>query len=217
MHELLSGLVRYDGISNNPVQHAFAKQRVEREERARDARLHVADGGDPETWGLDPVTVDEVWTVALDSFYHFRPSRERTLRHIATLRSSLVAFDLMMSERAGWGERLLLWGIAKGMQVPYANFLTETGYVDMLVGVGYAKGDIEIVDISEDVFEGLSRFLKERGRQVPTFGISWWGRWKVAGWVFGLFAKWQLVRGCVVVARMPRVDTESQDTMKAWI
>jgi hypothetical protein len=61
------------------------------------------------------------------------------------------------------------------MQVPFANFLTEAKYVDMLVEAGYPEGAIEVVDISGDEFGGLAKFLNEMGKQVGTFGIGGWG------------------------------------------
>jgi hypothetical protein len=72
-------MAQYDGISNNPAQHALAEQLVKSVEKALNARLHIAYGGDPGMWGLDPVATDaadEVWTISPDSLSYPGPRRD---------------------------------------------------------------------------------------------------------------------------------------------
>ncbi|RPA92286.1 hypothetical protein L873DRAFT_1710630 [Choiromyces venosus 120613-1] len=194
--------VRYTGITNNPMQLVFLEDRMSKVgagDKAR-AQLCLGDGADPDTWNVEVVDGLETWILALDCLYHFRPDREKTLRHAVKL-GSLVAFDLLLDEKAKWWEKGVLWVVAIGMGVPYGNFLTPKQYTDMLVAAGYMPGEIEIEDISSDVFGGLTAYIRRRSQEAEHWGVGGWRKWKVAGWVFGLWDRWGMVRGCVVVAR----------------
>lgn len=194
--------VRYSGITNNPIQLAFLEDRLGKIAPIdkRRAQLCLGDGADPDTWKVEAGAGLETWTLALDCLYHFRPNREKALRRAAEL-GSLVAFDLLLSEQAKWWEKGVLWAITVGMGVPYRNFMTPKQYTDMLVVAGYASNEIEIEDISSDVFGGLAAYIQRRRQEAERWGIGGWRKWKVAGWVFGLWDKRGTVRGCVVIAR----------------
>ncbi|KAG0138300.1 hypothetical protein HOY82DRAFT_546073 [Tuber indicum] len=193
---------RYIGITNNPLQLAFLEERM-REIGTGDkgrAQLRLGDGADPDTWRVEDEDGLETWTLALDCLYHFRPNREKALRHAAKL-GSFAAFDLLLSERAKWWERAVLWAIAVGTGAPYDNFMTAKQYTDMLVAAGYVPSEIEMEDISSDVFGGLAAYIRRRSQEAERWGVGGWKKWKVAGWIFGLWDKWGMVRGCVIIVR----------------
>ncbi|PWW76357.1 hypothetical protein C7212DRAFT_294177 [Tuber magnatum] len=194
--------VRYIGITNNAMQLAFLEERMRRiapGDRGR-AQLCLGDGADPDTWKVEHGHGLETWTLALDCLYHFQPNREKALRHAAKL-GSFVAFDLILSEQARWWEKGVLWAIAMGMGVPYGNFMTPKQYTRMLVAAGYVPSEIGIQDISSDVFGGLTAHLRRRSQEAERWGVGGWKKWRVVGWVFGLWNKWGTVRGCVIIAK----------------
>lgn len=194
--------VRYSGITNNPMQLAFSKYRMRKTaliDKGR-AQLCLGDGADPDTWKIEAGSGLETWTLALDCLYHFRPNREKALCHAAKL-GSLVAFDLLLSEQAKWWEKVVVWAITTGMGVPYGNFMTPKEYTDMLVAAGYTPSEIEIEDISSDVFGGLAAYIRRRSQEARHWGVGGWRQWKVAGSVFGLWDKRGMVRGCIIIAR----------------
>jgi hypothetical protein len=53
------------------------------------------------------------------------------------------------------GGRSVAMGDCKGHAVPFVNPPAEAEPVDTLIEAGYTEGAIEVVDISEDVFEDL--------------------------------------------------------------
>ncbi|EAW10114.1 uncharacterized protein ACLA_045790 [Aspergillus clavatus NRRL 1] len=145
---------------------------------------------------------NETWLLALDTLYHFRPSRRALLQHAAReLRASLMAFDLLLSETASWWQRLVLRAICWVTGTPYANFVTRAEYEALLVGGGgYALADVEVRDVSGEVFAGLAGFLARRERELRPFGIGV-GKFRGARVVFDWWARSGVVRGVVVVAR----------------
>ena len=146
---------------------------------------------------------DEHWTLALDSLYHFRPSRVPILRYTHDkLHSNLLAFDLFRpsTPKISPIRYLFLRAFCVIASIPYHNLLTKEQYIEMLVeNVGYHKEDILIQDISEFVFPGLSRFISQRTMEMERLGIKWkyWSGFKAVAWAvqIGLF------HGGVVVAR----------------
>ena len=151
---------------------------------------------------------DEHWTLALDSLYHFRPSRVPVLHYTHDiLQSNLLAFDLLRPSPAGVSplRYLFLRAFCVIASVPYKNLLTKEEYIEMLVEkVGYHREDILIQDISEFVFPGLFKYISQRTKEMEKIGIRWkhWSGFKAVGWAVqaGLF------RGGVVVARWRAVE-----------
>ena len=114
----------------------------------------------------------ETWVLALDTLYHFSPSRQPILNHAyRELQASLMAFDLVLAEDASWLDRVLLMVVSILTGTPSANFVTAVQYRKMLVLAGYTEDGIEIRDVSEHVFAPLARFLRDRERQLA----SWLG------------------------------------------
>jgi len=110
-----------------------------------------------------------------------------------------MAFDLLLGENVAWWEKLLLRIVCLGTNAPFGNFVTETEYVDMLVAAGYSRESIEMRDVSRFTFGGLAGFMGERAKVGRDYGLAV-GKYKVASWVFGWWAR-GAVRGVIVVAR----------------
>lgn len=210
----------YIGITLEPAQARFAQQRVreaqndlEKSTTIPKAEVFCADAANPSSWsgGLqasltnlgtsakDPNT--STWLLALDTMYHFRPSRLPILHYAQnTLHASLMTFDLIIADGVSWRERLLLRLVCWLTGSPYSNFISRGEYVDLLVAAGYDRSQIEMRDISRHVFGGLADFMARRVDEARPFGIKL-GRYRAARVVFGWWARSGIVRGVVVVAR----------------
>ncbi|PLB54370.1 hypothetical protein P170DRAFT_431999 [Aspergillus steynii IBT 23096] len=179
--------------------------------------IFCADGADPASWNKelqravvsspvrdsDAPTRTTTWLLALDTLYHFRPSRAPLLRYANTeLHASFMAFDLLLSDTATLWQRLLLRGVCMMTGAPFANFLTRTKYEALLVRAGYAIDDIAVTDISEDVFGGLAGFIRQKDARLRRMGMSVGGKFRGAATVFDWWARSGVVRGVVVVARL---------------
>jgi hypothetical protein len=141
------------------------------------------------------------WLLALDTMYHFHPSRLPLLTYACnSLGASFMAFDMILSNSINWYEKILLRLVCWGTNSPFGNFVSEKEYVDLLVTAGYDPAFIEVRDISQYVFKGLADFIKRRAEEARPFGIKM-GKYRAARFVFEWWAKGSIVRGVVVVAR----------------
>lgn len=218
-------LGRYVGITNLASQTELAAQRLAVDaEIAPEVKdrvdLFTADAGDPASWGPElqnaisstsstnsgPAADDggsgsrETWLLALDTLYHFRPSRVPIFSHARSIDASLMAFDLLLAESVSLWPRLLLWAVCWLAGIPVGNLSTRDEYVAMLVRAGYRIEGIEVRDVSACVFRGLAGFLERRDVLLGKFGLGL-GRFRGARWVFEWWARSGVVRGVVVVAR----------------
>jgi hypothetical protein len=202
----LPTLSSYIGITLEPAQADLAKRRINQTNTSIPASIFCADASIPSNWpaelsslistpSKDP-KAESTWLLALDTLYHFRPSRIPLLTHVVSLEASFMAFDLLIGDSVSWWERLLLRIVCWGTNAPFGNFVTKTEYVDMLVGVGYKREGIEVKDVSKFVFGGLAGFLKV-GRD---YGVGM-GKFGMARKVFEWWATRGVVRGVIVVAR----------------
>jgi hypothetical protein len=183
-------------------------------------KLFCADAAKPSTWTKDiheavagkstkedgtyvaPTTPNQAtWVLALDTLYHFIPSREPILRHaFGELNASIMAFDLLLSDTPSIWDLILLRLVCFFAATPFSNFLTLTEYRTQLLAAGYHRNKIEIRDISGHVFAGMASFIERRDGERKTIGMTI-GRYRVAGKVFKWWARSGIVRGCIVVAR----------------
>ncbi|RMZ81205.1 hypothetical protein DV737_g2701, partial [Chaetothyriales sp. CBS 132003] len=109
----------------------------------------------------------QTWVLALDTLYHFSPSRLPILNHAySELEASLMAFDLMLADHVSSFDRALLAAVSVFAGIPFANFLTAAQYRKMLVSAGYAEKDIAFRDISGDVFAPLVRFMDQKDQEL---------------------------------------------------
>lgn len=190
------------------------------------AQIFCADAANPSSWpselhtSLGPFQTEtetqtqtqdgkegetENWLLALDTLYHFHPSRTPLFKYTySTLHASIMTFDLLLpsSPRLSLWTRLLLRLLCLFSGTPYSNFHTEEEYTALLVAAGYDIGKIVFRDISEDVFAGIAGFCQRRGEVVSAYGMGKMGKFKGAGRMFGWWARTGVVRGVVVVARV---------------
>lgn len=202
----LPTLTSYLGITLEPAQAGLAKSRINQSNPSIPAKIFCGNASIPSNWPAELSSLvntsndpkdESTWLLALDTLYHFRPSRVPLLTHAVTLQASFMAFDLLIGESVTWWERLLLRIVCLGTNAPFGNFITEKEYVDMLVAAGYERDKIEVRDVSKFVFAGLAGFLgvrKEYGMPMGKFGM--------ARRVFDWWAVRGVVRGAVVVARV---------------
>ncbi|KAJ5907898.1 hypothetical protein N7495_000580 [Penicillium taxi] len=210
----------YIGITLEPAQASLAQQRVESSQVALKStskgpvpRIFCANASDPKSWSenlqdsisvlakssQDPDTSN--WLLALDTLYHFRPSRLPILHYTCnTLHASFMAFDLILQDDVHWFQRLLLRLFCWVSSAPFGNMIPKDQYMQLLMDAGYDSSRIEITDISSHVFAGLSNFLDRRVKEAEPFGFKM-GKYRAARKVFGWWAKSGIVRGVVVVAR----------------
>ncbi|KAE8350116.1 hypothetical protein BDV28DRAFT_163192 [Aspergillus coremiiformis] len=191
-----------------------------------DVKIFAADAADPPSWGnelrqaaldnsgLDDTRIQEPgadkgsertqrWLLALDTMYHFKPSRDSLLKYARRdMQASIMTFDLLLSETASFWEKLLLRSMCLISGMPYSNFLPREEYLDMLVRAGYERNMIEMRDISAYVFAGIASHIREQDEKLRRYGMTV-GKFKGAAKAFNWWARTGVVRGFVVVARIP--------------
>lgn len=111
-----------------------------------------------------------------------------------------MAFDLLLSEHATLWEKFVLRLMCLVAGMPYGNFVTKTGYKQILKHAGYESTLIEMRDISEHVFPGIARFLRKQDAELSKYGMTI-GRYKGAANAFDWWGQTGVVRGVIVVAR----------------
>lgn len=207
----------YVGINVNQHQAEFARQRIKDTGRSDSIHIFCADAADPTSWSRelkDAVTATSqqgfgdkqsrtahTWLLALDTLYHFKPSRDPLLSYAGRkLRASFMAFDLILADSVHPVDNILLRAVCFMSSIPFSNFKTLSDYRDMLVRAGYASDNIEIHDISEYVFSGIGGYMERREAELRQFKLSL-GKLRVAGKLFSWWGRSNIVRGVVVVAR----------------
>jgi hypothetical protein len=214
---------QYIGITKDVVQARYASERIEelkkREKRgsrleeetkkAPNISLFCADASNPAAWSrqiqesLMGASVDDTdcWVLALDTAYHFSPSRWPLVKHAHTnLRASFMAFDLCLSPTITLTQRLVLRVLTMFMHAPWTNFGTPEDYRRKLVEIGYSEDTINIVDVSERVFGSLADYLDEQDARLKKVGFGI-GKFSVAKALFGWWGRSGVVKGVIVVAK----------------
>jgi hypothetical protein len=175
-------------------------------------KIYRADAGNPDAWSEELKTrvkseikqVDEPWVLALDTLYHFSPSRWPVVNYTShLLQASFMAFDLCLADSVSYPNLLALRILTRFMGAPWANFVTKEQYREKLVEAGYR--DIVIRDVSKQVFGPLASFLEGQGRRLEGIGLRL-GPFHVAKWLFGWWGRTGIVRGVIVVAKHPSVS-----------
>lgn len=215
--------LQYLGITLNRAQFTCARQRVlpkpssslSNHNKARDISLALGDAADPDSWppsclekaaalstaDAQPQTITATILLALDTLYHFSPSRLPLLTYAAkTLKADLAAFDILLSPTATPSQTLKLRLVGRLSGCPWSAFKTEQEYRDMLVAAGYSEESMVITDITEHVFGPLSGFMEKQEARLEGIGLKM-GSLRVAGWLFGWWARSKVVRGVVVTAK----------------
>lgn len=190
----------YSGITLSSVQFDTAQRRL-----PHGSDIFCGDAARPEMWPdklVQKTGESTDWVLALDCMYHFRPSREGTVRVAGQkLQAGLAAFDLFRAQDVSRWQMALLRVVCWMADLPWANMCTAEEYRDMLVKVG-GYADVEIEDISANVYAGLAGFIKKRDRDLKDIGVSGGvGRYTGAAKLFGWLGTTGLIRACLVVAR----------------
>lgn len=210
----------YVGVTIAQSQADFARERLLKNSSSSSspsttttpkAQIFAANAADPTSWNpeLTKATTSstttknptQTWLLALDTLYHFTPSRKPLLKHAyQDLQASFMAFDLLLSDTPSFWDKLPMRAICLVAGMPFSNLLTRKGYEDMLVGVGYERGMIEMRDVSGDVFGGIAGYIREKDVELGRFGMGV-GKFKGPAKVFDWWARSGVIRGFVVVAR----------------
>jgi hypothetical protein len=212
----------YVGLTIVPSQFRFASERLHSSSSTNGGRvkLFCADAAKPSTWTKDiheaatDTSIKEdgtdgalttpnqaTWVLALDTLYHFIPSREPIFRHaFGELNASIMAFDLLLSDTPSIWDLILLRLVCFFAATPFSNFLAIAEYRNQLLAAGYDRDKIEIRDISDHVFAGMASFIERRDGELKNTGMTI-GRYRAAGKVSKWWARSGIVRGCIVVAR----------------
>lgn len=222
----------YIGITKDPLQAKYASERINElvEIRMKDQDSHVgknyegvdvalfcADAAKPTSWNdqlqaaiqrIDE-TSRERWVLALDTAYHFSPSRWPIIHYSRYhIHASFMAFDLCISETATLPQKMMLRLLAAMMGAPWANFITPQEYRKRLREAGYRMDMITIKDISEHVFSPLAQYLDTQDKKLQSLGLGI-GGFNIAKSMFRWWGRTGLVRGVIVVARQaPAADDE---------
>ena len=157
--------------------------------------------------GVDEVSPDprpvEKWILVLDCLYHFAPSRQAIFQYgNRKLGASVMAFDLMLASDISSFDWCRLWLLSLFISAPISNFVTAEQYKEQLIEAGYSEGNISMEDITPDCFAPLVRFLGERDKDLQRIGVHSFGKFRMAKRMFSWFAKGNVVRAFVIVAKI---------------
>ncbi|TQN65111.1 hypothetical protein CSHISOI_10312, partial [Colletotrichum shisoi] len=209
---------RYVGLTRNPSQFQMALKRPFHEfqtpgDADESIRVFRADAARPDAWDADVKSAvaslttrrrpqDQArWVLALDSIYHFFPSRRPILKYAAReLDASFMAFDLLLSDTASFRQKLVIKVISLAMGSPVGAFVTEAEYKAQLSEAGYDERRVRFRDITDHVFSGLVAHIQRQAAALRPLGVSV-ARFKVAAKLFGWFARSKTLRATIVVAR----------------
>ena len=206
----------YTGITNDRTQFEYAQRTLSSlriVDGEDDVRIFCADAACPAGWSRALREATEAlagssgeeqatWLLALDTLYHFSPSRQLLFDHAYRgLRASVMAFDLLLADETSVLQRVLLSVLALLVGCPVGNFCTVARYRAQLVAAGYEERRIEIRDVSGHVFAGLAGFIERRDKEMEMFVGRGVGPYRVFGRVLRWWASSGVVRGCIVVAR----------------
>ncbi|WEW58035.1 hypothetical protein PRK78_003502 [Emydomyces testavorans] len=149
----------------------------------------------------------ERYVLALDSAYHFQPSRRPIFKYThSVLHAHFLAFDIFLapassSRLRSFVNNFALRVLTPSLSAPFSNFVPPSAYKTQLRDAGYAEEDIAIEDITDDVFPGLARFLERRDQQLAALGLSGFLKWRISGWLFRWLSAGDILRAGIVVAK----------------
>lgn len=208
---------RYVGLTLNESQLPTASRTLNRELAASAGdmapprasfRLFRANAARPDSWspairdavqGLADAEFPERWLLALDCLYHFFPLRRPIFRYVAQeLAAGVMAFDLVLNDKASWRDTLLVRLVGLVMSCPLYTFLTEDQYKAQLVEYGYDRPDCHARRLGPCVCRHRELPAAAGGGAEPVRHI---GGFKLAGRLFDWFDRSSVVRAVIVVSR----------------
>ncbi|KAI1913327.1 hypothetical protein LOZ61_002863 [Ophidiomyces ophidiicola] len=224
----------YIGITLDRTQYEFAKSRLKTSEyieptqtklqSPKAPQLFCGDAGRPSSWpqelqqavslafatersqgSLSPIDTER-YVLALDSAYHFQPSRREILNYShCVLQAHFIAFDIFLAPPScslrSVFNGVLLRLLTPALSAPFSNFMTMSAYKRELQEAGYAVENITIEDITEDVFPGLAGFLERRDQELAEFGLAGFSKWRMSGWIFKWLSFGDALKAGIVIAK----------------
>ena len=196
--------------------------------KTKSIKLFCADASKPERWSAEikqaikpdllrlmrgeEQSMEEVlakvrkqvtWILALDTLYHFSPSRQPIFNHsFQNLHASIMAFDLILGHQATVFEQLCMCVLALLMGCPVRNFMTMDEYKTQLLQAGYEEEKIKITDMSEHVFAGLAEYIEKRDADMKSYFGRGIGAYKVFGRILRWWIESGVIKGCIVIAKI---------------
>ncbi|KAJ3042105.1 hypothetical protein HDV00_008187 [Rhizophlyctis rosea] len=164
------------GVTNEPIQATVANARIQRAGLSNAANLFIGDAVNLASW--KPINNEHVIpqngtfdvVLSLDSCYHYRP-RTKFLSIASTLlkpQGRLSITDIILGPGATSSPTLLTQILFKAgllaVGVPLENMVEEQTYRNHIEDAGFK--DVEIQDITDDVFPGLVAFIERHRRAV---------------------------------------------------
>lgn len=200
---------RIRGVNLSHSQTAYARNRLTEAGHPDEAAAIVqGDIGDPEIWRVALDGKEPSHIVALDCTYHF-PDRvaffHLAQQHLAPA-GRLALTDFMLADdhdSSALVHRLLRW-MLKCSHIAEANIVHRDRYRRQLRESGF--DDIQMIDVSDHVMPGFTRFIRKLRRDNSSAGPSrkpgWFGLLKYR--VTGRFLEWayrrSVLRYCVISA-----------------
>ena len=113
--------------------------------------------------------------IALDCAYHFHTRfgfLQQSFHRLSP--GGRIALADICFDASKLNTRRTRWATLLTGMMPEQNMVTKEGYVKNMQMLGYE--DVQLEDISEDVFPGFTKFLKGRGGGWWVFGrwMEWW-------------------------------------------
>lgn len=203
-----SRLDRLTGITSNKDQHDEAARRAQDTCKRRapeiklqlyhgDAIFRQSNGSQTDKHPLDSASPLPPFTAitAIDCAYHFRSRKEFLQQSFARLTPGgvIALADMSLVPPPSRPRRLLARALCMILGVPWENMVSSSIYVQQLADIGFV--DVEVEDVTTEVFPGLTAFLKSENPNNPQLGTAWW----VMGEVF--HAWWTICGGTYIIAK----------------
>ncbi|KAF8640351.1 hypothetical protein AX17_000022 [Amanita inopinata Kibby_2008] len=178
------------GITSLAVHHQRSRDRIARLQNPRTrVVLYLGDavyGPSSTQHPLAPESPEVFDCVfALDCAYHFHTRKDFLSQSLAKLAAGgkVALADMCFDPRHQW----LVWLSRVSSSIPTENIVSMEEYVELMKNIGFVN--VEIEDITRDVFPNFLAFLKG-------MGTGWWMFSSIYGWYLsGMGAKFVIVVG----------------------
>ncbi|KIO33551.1 hypothetical protein M407DRAFT_17506 [Tulasnella calospora MUT 4182] len=196
------------GITSNKDQYEEAGRRVQDTCRRSmpeinlqlyhgDAIFHPSNGPQASAHPLDPSSTLPPFTAitAIDCAYHFRSRNKFLQQSFARLAPGgfIALADMNIVSPRSPLRRVLARALCRILGVPWENMISPSTYAQQLIDIGFAN--VEVEDITSEVFPRLTTFLKSETTDSPQLGVAWW----IMGEVFRVW--WTICGGTYVIAK----------------
>lgn len=218
MHLFVGDGAKPDTWTEKPLRAALEEAFFGSKQNFQGSEDHEgSEGGIKLQEGAIVASVPRRWILALDTLYHFRPSRAALFHYARTeLGASIMAFDIVRysssSDFSGGSAgditflnkiflRMAAWLSGCSPQLD-CSFPTQDEYINLIVRAGYSREKIEIRDVTDHVFAPLADFMAFQDQKLRVYGLGLGGGLRMARWLFRWWAGGNVVRGVIMVARV---------------